>query len=412
MSMYQRLLAEFMFLVSMLQLALCLYETVSHSTRGRRVIDILLFIALLLFTSYVSALSAHEGHRSIFLVSVCLLISVLASVRAILVIRQTYRANRETLSPSSIKQALDNLNAGVLFADETGQAILANHEIGRLAGMLMGRFPQTLDELEQALAEPRRESGVKRIQTSPKLYLFPDGRVWHFHTVALSNDALPGFTQTTAQDVTELYEANMSLERENAALQEAIQKMRQMMDRIADRIREQESLSLKMRIHNDIGTSLITLSEMARSGIHDDLDKQLETLRFAVSCFSHDRAGVPDAFEDVYQLASEMGITLQLDGYLPQNETVEQLIASAASVCVTNCFRHAKGKTVSVKIFERRGVCTAEITNDGAAPKGPIIEGDGLSSLRRQVKQAGGEMQISHSPRFLLILNLSLSLST
>ena len=87
MSLSYRLLAEFMFLASMLQLALCLYEAVSHSTRGRRVIDILLFIALLLFTSYVSALSAHEGRRSIILVSVCLLLSVLAAVRAVLVIR-------------------------------------------------------------------------------------------------------------------------------------------------------------------------------------------------------------------------------------------------------------------------------------------------------------------------------------
>ncbi len=407
-----RLLAEFMFLVSMLQLALCLYEAVSHSTRGRRVIDILLFIALLLVTSCVSALSVHEAQRSFFSSSVFLLASVLVAFRAILVIRQTYRANRETLSPSSIKQALDNLNAGVLFADETGRAVLANYMIGRLAGTLMGRFPQTLDELEKALAEPRRSSGVERLQASPELYRFPDGRVWHFHTAALSDDALPGFTQTTAQDVTELYEANMSLERENAALQEAIQKMRKMMDRIADRIREQESLNLKMRIHNDIGTSLITLSEMARSGINDDLGKQLETLRFAVGCFSHDRTGVPAAFEDVYRQASEMGISLQLDGYIPQNEMAEQLIASAVSVCVTNCFRHAKGKTVYVKISERRGVCTAEMTNDGEAPKGPVTEGDGLSSLRKRVEQVGGEMQISHSPRFLLILSLSLSLST
>ena len=399
-------LAGLLFLTSMAQLALCLYEAVCPVRTGRRIADAAIFLALLLLTALVSAASIRQQASAAFPPLPLLLASVFALVRAAVMMRRTYRASKETLSPTSIRQALDNLNSGVLFADETGRVILANHTIARLALPLSGSYPQTRGDLESALSALPAGSGVERLGDTGALYRFPDGRVWRFQTVPLTDGALTGYTQTTAQDVTALYETNAGLERENAALQEANRSMRRMMDRIADRIREQETLNLKMRIHNDIGTSLIALTEMARGGAREDLDKQLETLRFAVSCFTQNRAGVPGAFEDVYRQAAEMGVELKLEGYIPQNATVEQLIAAAAGECVTNCVRHARGRTVTVGITERRGVCTAKITNDGQPPAGPIVEGDGLSALRKRVEKAGGEMHISHSPRFLLILNI------
>ena len=406
MSTVYRALAALLFLAAMAQLALCLYEAVCHVRARRRIADGAVFLALLLLTALVSAASIREPSPAALPPLLLVPAAVLALVRSAVVMRRTYRASKETLSPTSIKQALDNLNSGVLFADETGRVILANHTIARLALPLSGSYPQTRMELEAALAALPAGCGVERLGGTSALYRFPDGRVWRFQTVPLTDAALTGYTQTTAQDVTALYETNARLERENAALQEANRSMRRMMDRIADRIREQETLNLKMRIHNDIGTSLIALTEMARGGARGDLDRQMKTLRFAVSCFTQDRAGVPGAFEDVCRQAAETGVELRLEGYIPQNSTVEQLIAAAAGECVTNCVRHAKGKVVTVNVTERRGVCTAKITNDGDPPSGPIAEGDGLSALRRRVEKAGGEMHISHAPRFLLILNI------
>ena len=44
------------------------------------------------------------------------------------------------------------------------------------------------------------------------------------------------------------------------------------------------------------------------------------------------------------------------------------------------------------------------ITNNGAAPSGPIKEGSGLSSLRHSIESAGGEMHMTYKPRFTLLL--------
>ena len=101
-----------------------------------------------------------------------------------------------------------------------------------------------------------------------------------------------------------------------------------------------------------------------------------------------------------------MKVTLALDGVLPESGEARELIVSAAKECVTNCIRHAEGDRVELTIRTGEDGCTATFTNNGRNPSGPIREGGGLSSLRRRVERAGGEMRLSHSSRFALILNL------
>ena len=46
------------------------------------------------------------------------------------------------------------------------------------------------------------------------------------------------------------------------------------------------------------------------------------------------------------------------------------------------------------------------ITNNGKIPTDPIKEGSGLSTLRRSIESSGGEMHISHNPRFALLITI------
>ena len=71
---------------------------------------------------------------------------------------------------------------------------------------------------------------------------------------------------------------------------------------------------------------------------------------------------------------------------------------------MTNTVRHAKGTRLFV-LLERTGTLwTIRCTNNGAAPSGPIREGGGLSSLRRQVEREGGTMTVESTPRFVLTI--------
>ena len=402
----QHLLAELLFFCAMAQLAHCVYRSIAGSAPRRRVPEWAGFAVLFALCAHATAAMDYPDYPCALPWLLFAALILFVPIHALRGIRQAVRESRQTLSPASVRQALDNLDSGILFADATGRTVLVNRTMNRLAETLTGSDPQMLGELEAALRAPGADSGVEKLSDAPTLCRFPDGRVWRFQTVPLSDPALAGFTQTTAQDLTEPVEINERLARENAALHEANLKMNRMLARIADRIREEETLNLKMRIHDEIGSSLIALSELAAGGDTTDTDRQMRTLQDAVRCFSGSRGALPDACEDVCRRAEEMKVSLTLDGYLPESENAARLIVAAARECVTNCVRPAQGSRVSVAIRSRSGVCTVTITNDGAAPTGPITEGGGLSALRRSVERAGGEMHIAWSPRFALILNL------
>lgn len=402
--MIAHLLTELLFLTAMAQLGLCLYQHICGTVKRVRAWNGAAFVALLLLCSHTSA--AGDGPDAALKLpwGGLLALSVLILAHVVRGLHRAYRESRETLTPASVKQALDNLNSGILFADDTGRAVLVNRSMGRLAHTLVGSYPQMAAELEDALVSPPTQ--VERLEGAPNLYRFPDGRVWRFQTVPLTDTELTGFSQTSAQDMTELVEANARLERDNEALRAANLKMREMIDRISDRVREEETLSLKMKIHNDIGTSLIALTEQLDRGTFTDVDAQLKKLGFAVGVFVDYDPEPPAALEEVRRQADELNIRLVIDGPIPVRRTAQGLVVAAIRECITNCARHARGSEVTVSITLRGGLYIVTITNDGTPPDGPIVEGGGLSSLRKSVERAGGEMTLTHAPRFALLLHL------
>ena len=70
--------------------------------------------------------------------------------------------------------------------------------------------------------------------------------------LSLQGEELNGFTQTTAQDVTEIYETTAKLKEDNEELHVTIKEILKLYDRLSDRVREQETLALKIRVHNEM----------------------------------------------------------------------------------------------------------------------------------------------------------------
>ena len=365
--------------------------------------DCCMFAVLTFAIALLGPDSTSRTYDNIPTAFVVLLLLAAAAYVAVEAMRERKR-HRTELSANAIKQAFDDLPTGVCFADETGRIILINRAMGELGAVLTGSYPQTIWDLTDALKDPPKGCGVTRLEPNPPLCRFPDGRVWQFQTTAL--EGIDGVTQILAQNVTELYEGNARLQRDNAELRRVIAKLRKMFQRLSERIREKETLELKMRIHNNIGASLIAISEMMNGGGDGDVEHQLAVLKDAISYFSNDFPAARGTFEEARQKAAEMHVTLELDGYIPQNPDMERLIAAAARECVTNCVNHAGGDRVRVEVVERADIYRVIITNNGKIPEREITEGGGLSSLRRSVEGAGGEMSVSHRPAFALILNL------
>lgn len=178
--------------------------------------------------------------------------------------------------------------------------------------------------------------------------------------------------------------------------------------RAEDRVREREYLTFKMKIHDDIGQSLSVLRQTLQSGAsREETERQVKKLSLAAGTlvYSPD-AGSDDPYDALLAEAAELGVEIRLDGMLPIEPNIYDLVVRAVRECLTNCVRHAHGTAVFVRITGIPGGYTVDVTNDGEKPRGPIREGGGLSALRQSIENAGGEMVLSHYPEFRLHFTL------
>ena len=401
----RNLLAGALFFVTVGLLAVLLFQFLTHARLWRSIVNTILFLIFTGFTAYVMASATKPEIYPLPVAWVWLLIvAVIVLCYDVLAIATEYGRNKKQLSSASVKETLDNLASGICFADKSGRIILINVAMSKLTSALIGSYPQMLWELLSSLEQPSAESGVEKLDGS--LYRFPDGKVWRFNTVSLQGEELNGFTQTTAQDVTEIYETTAKLKEDNEELHVTIKEILKLYDRLSDRVREQETLALKIRVHNESGENLLAISQMIDTGETDNVEDRLKNLQHALWHFAGTGNSARDTFDEAEQQAKTMGISLTLDGSIPMSARVEKIIVLACRECVTNCKKHAKGSAVNVKITNRDHFYTVSITNDGEKPKDEIKEGGGLTSLRQTVENAGGEMHVSHKPHFALIIDL------
>ena len=356
----------------------------------------ILFSALILFPQDGDADTGLCGLPWI-LVAVLL---ILAAVHLSVAIPIERRRLFERITPDSIREATNDITMGICFADPAGRIILCNETMRELSYMMISSYPQMIGELDTVLFPP----GPDGERPSSGIFFFPSGNVRQFNSSRIAVSGEEGWRQITAQDVTELYRVREQLESENRRLAETNRKLRAMYDRMTDDIREKESLEMKVRVHDTMGRSLITIQDIMENP--DEADKKLAELKEAVSILSDSQTSPDGDIADEMRNCEKLGVRLILNGYLPKDSGLERIVISAIRECATNCVKHAHGTYIAVDIQERHGIYSVTITNDGEKPKGKITEGSGLSSLRRRIEASGGEMLTAYSPRFALLLNL------
>lgn len=401
----QLALILFVFLSVLCSTALFVYKLFYRRGIAHFLTETVIILILLIMLTRLVECNLNLPVNIHFPPAVIVMIALFALIRAAAGIFTGSKRGKKQLSLFSIKQAVDNLPIGLCFADSFGRIVLCNCKMSDIGIMLLGSHPQTLNELESALQNPPETSGIEILKDSDNLFRFPDGRIRRFHKYMLTSPEIKGYTQLSAQDVTDVYNENISLERENQKLTEVNKKLGKLYECMEDTVREKESLDLKVYIHDTLGRSLITIHDIISSS-SDSVETKLESLKEAVSYLSSNRSTFRNTFEEVQQKAAEMGVNVTLEGVIPAGTPAENLIAAAARECVTNCIRHAKGNMVQVSVHEISGIIKVVITNNGKAPHDKPGEGSGLSSLRRSVEASGGEMYISHIPAFALILNI------
>ena len=306
----------------------------------------------------------------------------------------------------SVKEAFDHLPSGVCFFNKNGTLTLCNHQMYQVFSKLTGKDLQSLPEL-QALLESQADGNCR----DKDVFLLDDGHAWRFAQEQITTQDGSSYMQVTASDVTELYLRQKELEEDNKKLKEDAERIRRLSANIISLIREEEILGMKMRVHDDIGRSVIATRQFLQQGKPmEELD--LTAWKNAVRLLKHENelSEEQDAVAGLMNAAYSLGIKVCLHGTLPEAATVKELFLYVIRECMTNAVRHAGAKELYVRLVCSDHTAAVSVTNSGAAPAGKIVEGGGLTSLRILVKKSGGTMEIKTVPGFELTVSVPVSL--
>ena len=308
---------------------------------------------------------------------------------------------------NAVKEGLDNLPDGVVFFNQKGWTILANHTMHTLSFALSGRDFQSYDDFIQMLKITNYNSTV---DNDKNIYILPKKTVWRFSEEQIEDKYGCVYTQITASDITELYAKKTELETDRRELEEMKRQLQKLSANVVVMSREEELLSMKMRVHDDMGRSLLAVRQILRQKqpieaadkIIDEWSKSLELLTQ-----QENDSEKRDMMSELTALADGL-IKIKIGGNLPKQSDEAYLIVCAVRECITNAVRHAHATELLADLQEENNRITAKITNNGIAPQKEIVEGGGLTTLRSRVERAGGMMTVQSVPVFELTVSLPL----
>ena len=243
---------------------------------------------------------------------------------------------------NAIKESFDNLPTAICIFSDKALVRLANRRMLSVGAMLLGSGIQTLGELQAALAQP--PESVKLDASMPGVYHFPDGSALRFTERKITDRDGQHYTEVIASDVSGLMTVRGGqLDAENARLDAANRALRKLDEDMADIVREEEILNMKIRVHDDIGYSLLSVRRAYRQC--EDLDKLhalAEQWRTTIRLLhTEPQESQHDALAYAKQRAKRLGAEVTLTGEFPKDLALRELFAMAIRECTSNGIRHA-----------------------------------------------------------------------
>ena len=314
--------------------------------------------------------------------------------------------NRKTLNHRSIKEAFDNLPTGVCFFNEAGLPVLCNYAMHRFSFAVCGKDVQYITDLEQCLAEDFVP--VADVKKEGLVFVLQGGRAWRLEKRSFTNESGHRYTQYIATDVTELHKNQVELQEDNKRLRRVQSDLQILSSNVVTVTREEEILNTKMRVHDEMGRCLIEARKYLREGSKERIpDSVVASWQRAVSMLKYNN-DIPDEdmLSQVRKTCESVKLGFIQTGELPKEENAAYILTCAVRECVTNAVRYASATELYADFTETESDAAVSVTNNGKAPDSEIVEGGGLSTLRRRVERAGGTMVVQSRPRFQLTVTV------
>ena len=409
---YQIMLVCFFIFLTVLYMVLVICEGTWERQRKAMLQDSALLIVIFLITSGLCVRSRVFGgeqdsmilfkipYAFLFIIGICGYLFAGIQMFGI------FKHRRNCLRENAIQESLDNLPSGIVFFDGNGMPKLMNRRMHQICMNLAGGDIQNITELEEALSKPLKEQVF--FDDDLKVYGFSDGSVWKFSEKEIITTGGDRFSQVLASEVSELYQSKVLLKRENQKLQEMSAAMKELSKNVVTLTREEETLSMKMRVHDNLGYSVLAAQRMLMRESEEDRDVFLSQWKQTLDLLNKDNESVEDEqlHRQVQDRAKFLGVKIIYTGEKIWESHIFRLLDIILLEALSNCVRHAGASELYVKFGSAEHEWGVVITDNGQKPEKNIKEGGGLSGIRKRVEQCGGTLRICSDPIFSITVKI------
>ena len=306
------------------------------------------------------------------------------------------RWRKKHISPSSIKESIDGLPAGICYYMEGGRCVLTNHRMNKICFSLTGGSLQN-GALFYGCVKDKA------------VHALSDGTAVFFRHRVISHGGMI-LHELIADDITELYEKNRELRRDNERAERLSANMKAYGETISDTVRRQEILQAKINIHDRMNQMILSTQRAADGPECDaDADNILDMWenQALLLCKEAKPEESSNVVSDLNLLGLVVGTEIVWSGDRVKGDSrALSLFLLAAREAIANAAKHAAAKHIYINIKDKSKSLEAEFKNDGTAPRSAVEETGGLLNLRRRLESAGGQMSVSSEGEFCLSITV------
>ena len=323
---------------------------------------------------------------------------------------------RINISALSIKNAIDSLNAGIMFCEDDGFILLSNTQMQQLMMEIIGKLQRNGRQFYEALAavqpaaEPpdKIQSGCQKAEHEGKIVcLLPNKTAWIFTKTDITIGKKQYF-QLSASDITQQWSLTAKLRQQEDLLKIRGEELKDMIANLHILSRERETQKIRMLAHDILGGRLAMLLHAVRGEAILDPDLLRSQIRFLLDDLKSEQAapGPQDEFDSLKQVFGAIGVDIRFEGTLPNDAEKAKLILEIIREGVTNSVRHGYATQISISIVTNNGGGCLKISDNGHPPVTDITEGGGLGGMRERLRLYDGVLSVAAQPEFVLTANL------
>lgn len=331
------------------------------------------------------------------------IIAIILLISSIFCIFYSYHWSKQHLGKTSIKEGIDKLPTGLCFYYNNGRTILTNMIMNDICSSITGQPLINGKVFYDACCNgvTTEENVFIKTGNQPIIKL-KNGTIKSFKCSEIEE----GVYELIAIDVSSQYELGIKLENKNEELKNMNARLAEYGKHIERMTRDKEILTAKIRIHDELGHLLLFLKKNLQTNSNDsEKELMLSKWRKVTTLLANEHEDIN--IEQLSSYAIALGIDLKINGKIPSEKHLQEVIYIAIMECLTNTYAHAKGELLLITIKEDNDNYKISCMNNGTIPTKPIKEGGGLSGLRNMIERINGTMKIEIEPQFVLTIILS-----